>query len=274
MLKFHDVPNIVIVGKLIKFTPNASGGPPDSVELEVDGYETEVMILLSRLRNTWTGWALMMDIFRLRAKTMLIIPWTQLPYVDTTTGARQGFNADANNAIFPKLTDGPVNMDTLKQGFDDSKHNALVRFNPAMWNPDAVEWAQFIGKAADFKKAPGVQKDEILLHEMVHALRRMRNTVDMHTPTDNVNWTSVEEFMAIVVSNMYRSEVGRPGLRRDHAGFYALPAEQEDPQKFLDAPGNGVDNIKIRMLEFKKDNPDFFSDLKKCPAKFNPFKLV
>jgi hypothetical protein len=274
MLKFHDVQNIVIVDSLITFTPNNTGGPPDYTEMTVRGYETEVMLQLSRLRWTWTGWALLMDIWRLRSKTMLIIPWSELPYIDPANGNWKGFNATANNVILPKLTNGPVDMDQLKAGYDDSKHNALIRYNPSMWTAEAVAGVGFIPKAADFKSAPGVLKDEILLHEMVHGLRRMRNTVDGHKPLDQPRYDTVEEFMAIVVSNVYRSEVGRPGLRADHHGFTALPAAQENAQAFLDVPGNGPDSNKARMTQFKRDNPDFFNDLKKSPAKWNPFKLL
>ena len=81
----------------------------------------------------------------------------------------------------------------------------------------------FIAKAADFKQAPGVGKDEILLHEMVHGLRQLRGTTDSHKPADAPNMDTVEEFMAIVVSNVYRSELNRPGLRADHHGFAPLP---------------------------------------------------
>jgi hypothetical protein len=80
--------------------------------------------------------------------------------------------------------------------------------------------------------------------------------------------------MAIVVSNVYRSEVGRPGLRRDHWGFEALPAAQEDPAVFLNQPGVSGESNMSRMKQFKKDNPEFFADMKKSPAKWNPFKLV
>ena len=111
-------------------------------------------------------------------------------------------------------------------------------------------------------------------HEMVHGLRQIRGTTDSHTPADSPNMDTVEEFMAIVVSNVYRSELKRPGLRADHHGFAALPAAQEDPGVFLKQPAKSGESNLSRMKQFKKDNPDFFEDLKKSPARFNPFKLV
>ena len=44
MIRFADVPNIVIAGTLISIRPKPNG-PPDTTEMSVDGYETEVMLL-------------------------------------------------------------------------------------------------------------------------------------------------------------------------------------------------------------------------------------
>jgi hypothetical protein len=276
MLKFSEVPNILIAGTLVTFTPNKQRGlPPDSVEMTVEGYETEIMILLSKLRWSWTGWALVNDIFRLRNdRSMLIIPWNELPYIDPATHNWEGFNATAGAVTFPKLQNGPVDMGQVKKAAYDQGRNTLVRYNPGMWVPEAVAAVGFIPKAADFKQAPGVEKDEILLHEMVHGLRQMRGTTDFHKPADFPHYDTVEEFIAIVVSNVYRSENNRPGLRQDHWGFSKLPAEQEDPKKFLDVAGASGESNRSRMEQFKKDNPQFFDDLKRAPAAFNPFKYI
>jgi hypothetical protein len=68
MIRFNDATNIVITGTIISYTPKPKGqsGPPDSVEMQVDGYEPEVTRLLGQLRWTWTGWALIKDIWRVR----------------------------------------------------------------------------------------------------------------------------------------------------------------------------------------------------------------
>ena len=118
MIRFNDATNIVITGTIISYTPKPKGqsGPPDSVEMQVDGYEPEVTRLLGRLRWTWTGWALIKDIWRVR-KTMLIIPWSELPYLDSHTKTWQGFNATSSSVYVPKIDDrpAPVNMDEVKK---------------------------------------------------------------------------------------------------------------------------------------------------------------
>ncbi|HEY3741108.1 MAG TPA: M91 family zinc metallopeptidase [Bryobacteraceae bacterium] len=273
MIRFADVKNIVITGTIIHYTakPKGESGPPDSVEMQVDGYETDIMLLLSRIRWTFAGWALLRDIQR-TDKMMLVIPWNELPYLDKREW--KGFNATSGSVYVPKIDDkpGPVNMDTVYN--TKAGYNALVRFNPDMWTGEALAYVGFIAKPADFKQAPGVGKDEILLHEMVHGLRQLRGTTDSHKPADAPNMDTVEEFMAIVLSNVYRSELKRPGLRADHHGFAPLPAAQEDPAVFLSQAGVSGESNLSRMQQFKRENPNLCADMKLSPAKFNPFKLI
>ena len=148
-------------------------------------------------------------------------------------------------------------------GCGSQKNNTLVPRSTQLCGPPIRlrQYDSSLGR--DFQMAPGVQKDEILLHEMVHGVRQMEGTVDFHTPLDAPHYDTVEEFMAIVVSNVYRSEMKRPGLRQDHWAFNNLPAIQEDPKKFLAVPGVGGESNLTRMQRFKKDNTDFFNDLKR-----------
>jgi hypothetical protein len=274
MLRFGDVRNVVITGTIVRYTPRPNG-PPDSVTMSVEGYETDVNALLTSIRWTWAGWALMMDIWRCRRRNMLIIPWSELPHYNRATNSWDGFNATAQPVTMPELVDNPVDMGEVRAAAADAPRHALVRYNPAMWNPQTVAGVGFVPSAADFRQAPGVERDEILLHEMVHALRQMRGTTDFHQPLDAPHYDTVEEFMAIVVSNVFRSERHRPGLRRDHWGFQALPADQQaDPNVFLSAASVGGDSNRARMLQLRRDGEQFFNDMKRSPAAWNPFRLM
>jgi hypothetical protein len=91
--------------------------------------------------------------------------------------------------------------------------------------------------------------DETLFHELIHALRQTMGIEDsapipapfevlrrgdgsvsqlmtQSTATKPTKHSQIyndyEEFVAIMITNIYRSEVGRPGLRRDHLGGNAL----------------------------------------------------
>ena len=72
---------------------------------------------------------------------------------------------------------------------------------------------------------PGDPPDEVLFHEMVHGLRDIRgegrcsavaNPGFLPKSFQSV-YDNFEEFAAILITNVYRSECKRPGLRADHA---------------------------------------------------------
>jgi hypothetical protein len=103
-------------------------------------------------------------------------------------------------------------------------------------------------------------RDETLLHELVHGLRQARGIEDsvaipapyaiMRKGDGSVSqlmagqtakpgpysqiYNQSEEFVAIVITNIYRSENGRPGLRRDHLGGDApLVYPLTNPRTFM-----------------------------------------
>jgi hypothetical protein len=87
---------------------------------------------------------------------------------------------------------------------------------------------------------------------------------------DNPGYTTYEEFFAIVVSNMYRSEKGLTTLRKDHAGFDSLPPDLTDPEKFLKDASN-TDHIQKAVEEDPKKI--LMNHLADVPCRFNPFKV-
>src|SRR5262249_1448294 len=66
----------------------------------------------------------------------------------------------------------------------------------------------------------GSQDDEVLLHELVHCLRRMQG---LHNPVPTVDkgYDNEEEFLAIVVTNVYMSvKYGKTAqFRADHVNY-------------------------------------------------------
>jgi hypothetical protein len=58
---------------------------------------------------------------------------------------------------------------------------------------------------ACIKRGPGSQPDVVLLHEMVHALRMMQGQYNK-VPTKNAFYDDEEEFVAIVIANVYLSQ--------------------------------------------------------------------
>ena len=103
-------------------------------------------------------------------------------------------------------------------------------------------------------REPGLLQDEVLLHELVHAGRlldgfaQVNQTLEpdpdapaMYANADNAPYENVEEFAAILVSNIYLSEKGQKALRASHGGKKydsILPAVQSTSEGFLENPNN------------------------------------
>ena len=78
----------------------------------------------------------------------------------------------------------------------------------------------------------GWSSDEVLFHELVHAMSCIEGTdttfVPFLSPLGDLMYDSfdnLEEFTAIVIANVYRSECGRRGLRASHKGKHMMELE-------------------------------------------------
>jgi hypothetical protein len=104
--------------------------------------------------------------------------------------------------------------------------------------------------------------DEVLLHELTHATRKLRGVV--HRMPVSGGYGNLEEFLATLVANIYRSEKGKPPL--DYHG------QDIDPAKFLDTELSPTPRLLIAT--FRGKQPDFFAALSAIEAKFNPVHQV
>lgn len=282
MKQFPEYPNILIHPGV--FT---SKNGNTEVTFSIENYESDVMKILTTLRWKWTGWAVMCEILRNSPRKMRIEPYLDgmqsLSPTDTKDEAvkklKKNFNATAGPTDWSKSTPkgqpalscgGPNQNQPIGINGVGSGSDAIVNFTPAMWEFNDVSAAFGAGNAA----GPGVKKDEILLHEMVHGMRQMTGTALCAATPDNPGLDTVEEFMAIVISNVYRSELGSTDLRADHKGFAKLAADLNDPQKFLDKDKDQPTSNLKRMQQLKKEHPKLCENLAKVTAKFNPFKLI
>ena len=166
--------------------------------MTIEGYYTDTMLLLSKLRWKWTGWAVFSEIWRRAKQKMRIVPYNDginsLSPTDTQQQAlkklRENFNATAGPTDWEKSAPkgqtvlscgGPNQNKPLQNSFlffnydmkgDGSGSDVVVSFSPAMWNTNDVTAAFGAANAA----GPGVKKDEILLHEIIHGMRQMSGT--------------------------------------------------------------------------------------------------
>jgi hypothetical protein len=78
---------------------------------------------------------------------------------------------------------------------------------------------------------PGSWPDEVLLHEMLHGLRQMAGQQDMSAI--GLEYDTMEEFYAILLTNIYTSERGRKRLRKNHHGSSPLDKDVATSEGFL-----------------------------------------
>ena len=288
MRQFPEFTNIYIQDTLT--STNIDKNKTSNVSLTVDGYEDQIMQSLRDLRSSWTGWSVMVEVLSRFPKRMIIQPWRQQVY-QNSSGAWQQFNATAGAQNYRDAT--PAGKPFLKCGGPEQSQpimerpwyfpfitrpqtgtgigsDTVINFTPSMWTSPQTG-AAF---GATNSVGPGVLPDEILFHEMVHGMRQMAGTSQCAATPDRPGMDTLEEFMAIVISNVYRSEKNRPGLRADHAGFLPLPPAQATSQGFLDVDKDKPTNNLQRMKQLKTEHPKLVENMKRVGAVFNPFKLI
>src|SRR5215510_4120802 len=78
---------------------------------------------------------------------------------------------------------------------------------------------------------------EILVHELVHALRRVSGHLHQHRVINKLQpYSNTEDFLAILMTNVFISDVTnghKTGLRRDHQSHAALDPELVDSFRFF-----------------------------------------
>ena len=112
--------------------------------------------------------------------------------------------------------------------------------------------------------------DEILLHELVHAFRRVSGKrARVETDGGLINYDSNEEFIAILVTNIYVTDPTnriKTALRRDHHGFATLEPELAGSFEFFEI---SLDAFQL-VDRLCTDHPGLTKALAGVPAIFNP----
>jgi hypothetical protein len=118
---------------------------------------------------------------------------------------------------------------------------------------------------------PGFKADEVLFHEMVHAVRAIHG-VSTSTFRMGGGYDNEEEFVAVVVTNVYLSEKKQTALRANH-GRGAL----RDPANFLDSPDVPPPGARGLLSIVRLNQPRFFASLAAIEPKeaaFNPLRQL
>jgi hypothetical protein len=246
-----------------------------------DQYRLGVELTLSRIEVSYTGKVLLSAIKNTN-KAIRIIPWT-----DSTTCNATASPMDYRAAT--PLNQSPLKYDNVRRNFtfqpmgepsllrsmfrlplEPAKgtgrgSDGIVRFTPTMFGYGAK------GACAQFAGAPGASPSLVLFHELVHAYRAAHGTF-YACPTVGTGsvYDNIEEFLAIVVSNVLASDptfstLNRT-LRADHHGFQPLAASLATSKGF-------VANIPNRnkMREIALSESFLVQQLRRSKSTFNPF---
>ena len=110
---------------------------------------------------------------------------------------------------------------------------AFIFFDPDPWRADSfMRQEAAIMNPAKFGGV-GMEPEEVLFHELVHAARRLRGVTD-RTPTTTRDYVNLEEFTAVLVTNIAINEK-KPfaPLRYGERTFIAMPEQYKTSAGFL-----------------------------------------
>jgi hypothetical protein len=108
---------------------------------------------------------------------------------------------------------------------------------------------------------PKTLQPVVLVHEMVHAAEQQRGMVFMNT-VHSACFDTVAEFDAIVVENIYRSEIGME-LAKDHHRRYPMAGNRMLPQE---------GELRARLESFRARMPHLTRALAQVQVRFNPLR--
>lgn len=207
-------------------------------ERRADQFELDVDRILTDLSKRQSSWAVLRTLSDTR-KTVVIEPELEQTCNSTTY---PGYAKDASRAgTEAEHCSKEIKGDNegTGQGTD-----ARITFMPSAWI-----------KGGCSPQGAGRDMDEVLFHELCHAMRYVsgqRNDC-FDTPA---GYKGFEEFVAVTITNVFSSETARP-LRRDHDGFELMPpttrllfkgqptaVDLHDPCKFCNWFRPQLENIK------------------------------
>jgi hypothetical protein len=178
----------------------------------IDGdttYVIGVMVQLDEIAKHRTGRTILNAIQK-KTLDVIIVPWPEKDDPGAKTRAtdfradgppgQTRLTCDRGNAGKPSLDDNgkPIVFKDVKGGGGGS--GSTIFYSP---------------EVSKRIRGPGNDPDEVLFHELCHSLRNLNALARCEAVGEKFD--DIEEFWAILITNIYRSECGRSGLRGDHS---------------------------------------------------------
>lgn len=195
-------------------------------------YEERVRLAVNAIQRTHTGRALLGTFMAAQKndQALWIMPYeNDEDYCNARTG---GFLSK--------------NLDNGQAGYE----GARIQYSPTHFEVDDCGWY------------PGMTAEQVLFHEMVHASRDMHDVSYDKTPLDLMG--DYEEFLAVLITNMFRSELGAKKFHRDY--IYKLLVEQREAELFLSSRAQYIDAIESLL------DDQLVSAVTGLNTAYNPFR--
>jgi Effector protein len=247
---------------LARYDPKLSRGLDVNIRsyrFQRDRHQEDVVKEFLKLRVTDTGKALLNEIENTQ-HTLHILPFLRFGLYATEFFRPLGLNATAQGG---RREPGVAGTD------------AYISFTASMWGPaTAVDPTDMTSRGTAGQTGPGSHADEVLFHEMVHGARTMRGVAEAaHNRKVDQGYSNEEEYITVVVSNIYLAEKKQRHLRESHSGFGRLPR----PEAFLTNPQNVNLHPKDLLRNFRAAQQSFFDGLADIPpskAWWNPVREI
>jgi hypothetical protein len=231
--------------------------PSDDAKRKVADYERDVANFLYRYNGIYTSYWILQEIRAAWPKTVMIMP-PEFGPKDFPKDEDNAFTGTPDNkwdkAMKPGTQSQTCGEDPVgKNSASGGGASLIITFLPRAWSvKDGVG-----------TQGPGSAGDEILLHELIHAMRFM-NGQGTRCAACPAGFRDYEEFLAVVLTNVFSSQTNRP-LRHDLWGYSPMPKDLTTSQAYFDKYGKYLTPVR-------DVHPHLFTALKRATGiAFNPF---
>jgi hypothetical protein len=121
-------------------------------------------------------------------------------------------------------------------------------------------------------RSVGKEPDQVLFHELIHAHRSASWLLPHHDKliAGLSGYSNEEEFLAVVLTNIYISETKGKGMRADYISYGELKGPLSSSIGFF---ASSPSVLRI-LTEFAKDQEFLFNEIAKVKAPFNPLAAM
>jgi hypothetical protein len=196
---------------------------------------------LEQIKRWRTGLALLAEIASRDEQECRIVP-----YRDGKLNAYEWGRDDVAETAKGVPVDYSLPPGESKIGTGDGS-DAVIEFSQETWRGEAM-------------RPPSDAPDEVLFHELVHASRTMRGVADKKTI--NRGYGDQEEYIAVLLTNIYMSEKGQLTFAGSHGSRILKGLELEF---FLDNSQH-VNMSPMQLLDnFRWAQPQFYNAIANLP---------